>query len=44
MDRGRRQAPTAGTNTQQRKSGNGRRPTDAQNKQSAFAEELAKAL
>ncbi|MFL6352451.1 MAG: RNA recognition motif domain-containing protein [Bryobacteraceae bacterium] len=43
MDRGRRQAPGA-TNTQQRKSGNGRRPTNSQNKQSAFAEELAKAL
>jgi RNA recognition motif-containing protein len=45
VDRGRRQAPGATTNTQQRKSGNGRRPTNSQNnKQSAFAEELAKAL
>jgi RNA recognition motif-containing protein len=44
MDRGRRQAPGA-TNTPPRKSGNGRRPTNSQNnKQSAFAEELAKAL
>jgi RNA recognition motif-containing protein len=44
MDRGRRSTPGA-TNTQQRKSGNGRRPANSsQNKQSAFAEELAKAL
>jgi RNA recognition motif-containing protein len=43
IDRGRRQAPGT-TNTQQRKSGNGRRPTNSQNKQSAFAEELAKVL
>src|SRR5947208_2467504 len=43
MDRTKRQAP-AGANAQSRKSGNGRRPASSQNKQSAFAEELAKVL
>jgi RNA recognition motif-containing protein len=43
-DRGKRSAATAtGSNLQQRKSANGRRPTGAA-RQSAFAEELAKAL
>jgi RNA recognition motif-containing protein len=42
-DRTRRQAP-GGANSQPRKSGNDRRPASSQNKQSAFAEELAKAL
>jgi RNA recognition motif-containing protein len=41
-DRTRRQAP--GASGQPRKSGNDRRPTNSQSKQSAFAEELAKAL
>ncbi|MFL6351278.1 MAG: RNA recognition motif domain-containing protein [Bryobacteraceae bacterium] len=44
MDRSRRQAPTAANTQPPRKSGNGRRPTNSQNKQSAFAEELAKVL
>jgi len=43
MDRTRRQTPNA-ANTQPRKTANGRRPATSQNKQSAFAEELAKAL
>ena len=42
VERARRSGP-AGPNTQARKT-NGRRPAGSQNKQSAFAEELAKAL
>jgi RNA recognition motif-containing protein len=46
LERSRRQGPGAANNqnNQARKSGNGRRPPNSQNKQSAFAEELAKAL
>ena len=46
IDRGRRQAPGA-TNTQpprKNANANGRRPANSQNRQSAFAEELAKVL
>ena len=42
-DRAKRQAP-AGAHGSSRKGGNGRRPASSQNKQSAFAEELAKVL
>jgi RNA recognition motif-containing protein len=43
VDRARRQPPAA-NNPPARKSGNDRSPASSQNKQSAFAEELAKAL
>ena len=43
VDRTKRPAP-AGANAHSRKSGNGRRPAGSQNKNSAFAEELAKVL
>ena len=42
-DRGKRPATATGSNLQQRKSANGRRPSGTV-RQSAFAEELAKAL
>jgi RNA recognition motif-containing protein len=44
LDRSRRPAASAGGALQQRKSPNGRRSTGSQTRQSAFAEELAKAL
>ncbi|MBV8864435.1 MAG: RNA-binding protein [Acidobacteriaceae bacterium] len=43
-DRGNRPAAAAGSNLQQRKTTNGRRPAGSPTRQSAFAEELAKAL
>jgi RNA recognition motif-containing protein len=43
-DRSRRPAGAAGSNVQQRKTANGRRPAGTPARQSAFAEELAKAL
>ncbi len=43
-DRGNRPAVAAGSNLQPRKGANGRRPTGSPARQSAFAEELAKAL
>lgn len=43
-DRGKRSAPPSAGGPQTRRAGNGRRPAASSNKQSAFAEELAKAL
>ncbi len=44
VDRNRRPVATAGPSSQQRRTTNGRRPNGSPTRQSAFAEELAKAL